>query len=318
MRVGGESEERPPAVRFGDPERAVPSAMLTVMLLLLLSCVAATKKTSLEENFDAAERRLRRHDAECAQRPELCDATKISVIRSWRIEASKRAHILAKETCNGGRCDVFAEANRLLVSLPGEIRTDGVHHHAYNVPHDKLAEAAAAEKILVLEWIQENPEEAKRLACDSNGDGIVNDAERSSCSVCDDGKLVLQEQFAVIDTENDGDVCVAEMIVHLDTHDSDAESTRSSLTPGRVPALLYELKCKYTRHSPLRHVVVSSVTPHTPTFTLSALPRDGIHLLPSEPSSFPLTCRRVGAGPPRTCSARQRRDRRCHHRYVRY
>ena len=60
VRVGGESEERPPAVRFGDPERAVPSAMFTGMLLLLLSCVAATKKTSLEENFDAAERRLRR------------------------------------------------------------------------------------------------------------------------------------------------------------------------------------------------------------------------------------------------------------------
>ena len=92
-----------------------------VALLLLLSSVAAAKKESLLERFEAANLRLRQHLAECAERPDLCDDSKLSVIRTWRMKAKKRARKLAKATCeNGERCDVAEETNRLLASLPKE------------------------------------------------------------------------------------------------------------------------------------------------------------------------------------------------------
>jgi hypothetical protein len=92
-----------------------------VALLLLLSGVAAAKKESLLERFEAANLRLRQHLAECAERPDLCVDSKLSVIKTWRMKAKKRARKLAKATCeNGERCDVAEETNRLLASLPKE------------------------------------------------------------------------------------------------------------------------------------------------------------------------------------------------------
>ena len=78
-----------------------------------------------------------------------------------------------------------------------------------------VIDKAAAVKALVVKWLQENPAEAKRLACDTNGDGSVDATERSVCDANSDGNVDDNELVAIIkkqhDTNDDGELDVEEL-----------------------------------------------------------------------------------------------------------